>query len=284
MMNNSYLYVIGGSYWKNDVLFTPINSNGTLGIWQTTTSFITGRWAHTSVVHNDFVYVLGGTDNSERNDVQFAPINSNGSLGNWQLTTSFIIGRDYHSSVVHNGYIYVIGGLQSGGELCRNDVQFAPINFDGTLGTWQTTTSFATERLDHTSVVYNGYLYIIGGREFDKNSQLNDVQFVLINSDGTLGTWQTTTSFNISRSGHTSVVQNGYLYILGGYDGNSYRNDVEFALINSNGTLGTWHTTTSFGTGRHGHTSVVYNNYLYVIGGYQGAEPFLNDVQYTQFF
>jgi len=54
---------------------------------------------------------------------------------------------------------------------------------------------------------------------------------------------------------------------------------VQFAPVNSNGTVGAWSATTSFSTGRYGHTSVAYNGYLYVIGGYNGTA--LNDVQFA---
>ena len=46
---------------------------------------------------------------------------------------------------------------------CLNDVQYAPINANGSVGAWTATTSFNTARYGHTSVAYNGYLYVIGG-------------------------------------------------------------------------------------------------------------------------
>ncbi len=85
-------------------------------------------------------------------------------LGAWNATTPFNIPRHAHTSVVYNGYLYVIGGT-SDGVTCFNDVQYAPINADGSLGTWQSTTSFNTGRRSHTSVVYNGYLYVMGGTQ-----------------------------------------------------------------------------------------------------------------------
>jgi len=48
----------------------------------------------------------------------------------------------------------------------------------------------------------------------------------------------------------------------------------------SGGSIANWTATTSFPTPRYGHTSVAYNGYLYVIGGY-GAAGSLNDVQFT---
>ena len=79
-------------------------------------------------------------------------------------------------------------------------------------------------------------------------------------------------SFTTARTGHTSVVYNGYLYVLGGSSIVTNLNDVQYASINANGTVGTWSTTTTFTTDRASHTSVGYNGYIYIIGGgSQGA-------------
>jgi N-acetylneuraminic acid mutarotase len=230
---NGYLYVIGGyspSYLSN-VQYAPINANGTVGTWTATTGFTTGRFGHTSVAYNGYLYVIGGYSGSSLNDVQYAPINANGTIGTWTTTTGFPTARRFHTSVAYNGHLYVIGGLISSSPYDLFDIQHAPINADGTIGTWTATTSFPIARDSHTSVAYNGYLYILGGYG---GSSLNDVQVASINANGTIGGWTATTSFPIARYNHTSVAYTGYLYVIGGYGG-SYRNDVQFALINAKG-------------------------------------------------
>ncbi len=98
---------------------------------------------------------------------------------------------------------------------------------------WDETTPFTTARAQHTSVAYNGYLYVIGGiYKVTPFTFKNDVQYAKINSDGTVGAWTATNSFTTPRSGHTSVAYNGYLYVIGGYDGSTY-NDVPYAQINA---------------------------------------------------
>ena len=103
------------------------------------------------------------------------------------------------------------------------------------LGSWQSTASFTQERSGHSSVVYDGYIYILGGGGTG-NSYYNDVQYAPINSDGTIGTWQSTTPFTQARNSHTSVVHDGYIYVIGGFysDGSTYYfNDVQYAPINT---------------------------------------------------
>ncbi len=294
---NGYLYVIGGNSgsYQNDVQYALIQPGasgtfGTVNTWSTTTAFTTPRYGHTSVAYNGYLYVIGGCSagacSTYQNDVQKAAINTDGTIGTWSTTTAFANARMYHTSVAYNGYLYVIGGSNNITSY-YNDVQEAAINPDGTVGTWSTTTAFTTARYGHTSVAYNGYLYVIGG--VTSGSFLNDVQKALIctgnNSgvggcgatDGTVGTWSTTTAFTTARNNHTSVAYNGYLYVIGGYNGTIPQNDVQKAAINADGTVGTWTTTTAFTTARYGHTSVAYNGYLYVIGGYSGTVQ--NDVQ-----
>ena len=286
---NGYMYVIGGvaGGFQNDIQHLQITAGtptgfGAVGAWSTTTPFTTGRTAHTSVAYNGYLYVIGGRYPAEDcctswmvylNDVQKAPINADGTIGAWSATTSFTAARYGHTSVAYNGYLYVIGGTTGGSAL--NDVQKAPINADGTIGAWSTTSSFATARYGHTSVAYNGYLYVLGG---SNGGNLNDVQKAHINADGTIGAWSTTSSFTTARYGHTSVAYNGYLYVIGGYSG-GVLNDVQKAVINADGTIGAWSTTTPFTTARYGHTSVAYNGYLYVLGGQNSAGTPFNDVQ-----
>ena len=253
-------------------------TGGSVGTWSTTTAFTTARYNHSTVVYNGYLYVLGGDNGTTQfNDVQYAPINSDGTIGTWSTTTAFNTVRTNHSTVAYNGFLYVIGGL-NGGSNELNTVQYAPVNANGTVGTWSATTAFTNGRDGHASVAYNGYLYVVGG--YNGTLSLNDVQYAPINSDGTVGTWSTTTAFTTARTGHTSVVYNGYLYVLGGSSIVTNLNDVQYASINANGTVGTWSTTTTFTTARASHTSVGYNGYIYIIGG--GSPGALNDVQYVK--
>ena len=289
---NGYMYTLGG--YQNGgivatVYYATINNNGTLGAWGTTTSLSTSRYEHTAVAYNGYMYVLGGSNGSSAlNDVQYAPINTNGSLGTWTATSSFTTARVFSTTVVNNGYLYVLGGGDNS-TANYNDVQYAPFNSNGTLGTWTSTTGFTTGRRAHAAVVNGGFVYVLGGVNYapaGAATYLNDVQYAPFNSNGTLGTWVTTTSFSTGREMLGGVVSKGFIYILGGTSnyGSDYRNDVQYAPINSNGTLGTWVTTTSFSTGRVGQGTEIYKDYIYVIAGVNTMSgPIeLADVQYAQ--
>jgi hypothetical protein len=75
-----------------------------------------------------------------------------------------------------------------------------------------------------------------------------------------------------SRHGHTSVVHDGRMWVMGGYDG-SYLNDV---WSSSDGIGWTLVTSAAAWSGRSLHSSVVHDGRMWVMGGYD--ESNLNDV------
>jgi N-acetylneuraminic acid mutarotase len=295
VVNNGYIYVIGGScttqQWMNDVQYAPINPDGSLGSWQNTTPLNTPRNYHTSVVNNGYVYVIGGNANEgngtgyDLNDVQYAKFNADGTVGAWQSTTPFNPpGRCEHTSVVYNGYLYVMQGFAGSAASPCPDMQYAPINADGSVGTWQSTSTFSPASWGLSSAVWNGRIYSMGGWNQDSNGNyydLNDVQYSLINSDGSLGNWQQSASqLNPPLGSFGLVAFNSYLFITGGgIFPSEYLNSVKYVTINSDGGLGSWQNAPSFNNGRANHTSVVNNGYLYVLGG-SNATTYFNDVQY----
>ena len=69
-----------------------------------------------------------------------------------------------------------------------------------------------------------------------------------------------------------SVVNNGYLYEIGGLDGSSDNvPNVYYAHFNSNGSLGSWTATANLPAGTYDAAAATYNGYMYVLGGVQGG-------------
>ena len=158
------------------------------------------------------MYITGGYNGSFSAVTEYAPINGNGTLGAWQTATSLPFARSDGSTHAFNGYLYYLGG-SNGGAL--NHVNYAPINGNGTLGAWQTATSLPSARKTQASSISNGKIYLFGGLDSPNNS-LTDVIGATINGDGTLGTWNSSTSLPAVRSYATGVAHNGYVYVLGG--------------------------------------------------------------------
>jgi hypothetical protein len=129
-------------------------------------------------------------------------------------------------SVEYNGYLYILGGGH--GLTKYNDVQYAPLNSNGTIGTWANTTAINLTRSFANAVAYNGYLYIIGGYS---GGYLADVERAPINANGTLGDWSQTAAYSTGRQSPSSVIYNGYLYVGAGTDG-AELGDTQYASLN----------------------------------------------------
>ena len=110
------------------------------------------------------------------------------------------------------------------------------------------------------------------------------MQYAEIHENGTIDSWSSTTSLTSKIAGQTTVVRNGYLYVLGGLDGVSYLflNIVQYSQIHADGSIGLWNSTTSLLSDRYFHTSIIYSDYLYVLGGFATSNN-NNEVHFAPF-
>jgi hypothetical protein len=255
-----------------DVLLNSANT-GAIQQWQTgNNSGFTGEESYASVIANGYIYIIGGVNGGgSLSTVQYAKLGANGNpVGTWTTTSALPAVRDNASATyASNGYIYLTGGSNnnvpgSG----QSSVYYAKVNSDGTLGSWITSANpisvaGATIRSQHTSVAYNGYLYVIGGS--DGSSFKDYVHYSKLNPDGSNGPWTATNTLSIPAGRHTSVVANGYLYVIGADSTNGKA--VQYAKLNTDGTTGTWSTTTALPGARYGAGVAVENGYVYLYGG-----------------
>jgi hypothetical protein len=271
IVTNSRVYLLGGyvSSTPSAVVYTaPINSDGTLGTWTTGTSLPATVAYSQSIVTNSRVYMLGGTINSADSAVVYtAPINSDGTLGTWTTGTSLPATVTNSHAIVTNSRVYMLGGIVSGTPSAV--VYTAPINSDGTLGTWTTGTSLPATVYQSQAIVTNSRVYLLGGNVSSTPSAV--VYTAPINSDGTLGTWTTGTSLPATVTNSHAIVTNSRVYMLGGIVAGSTSAVVYTAPINADGTLGTWTTGTSLPATFYQSQAIVTNSRVYLLGGSASA-------------
>lgn len=310
---NGYIYVIGGrgdaSGFDIDnyssTRYAKLKANGDIDTWVSATTLPTPRLHFGMAIYNDRMYLVGGFyyDNSPvgaadqvfTNNIISADINSDGSLGAWSTNVATVDGLNGGRAEIYGGYMYV---------LRTSDIQYAPIYLNGRVGTFQTTTAPPDYGSHAALAVYNGYLYKYGGGT--GGTDLNTAYYAAINPAGSLGTLGTETNYEptTGRLSFATVTYNNILYVLGGSVGNSggrvdMKNTARYAPINSDGTVGTWNTTTTgfnqvnSGTGSQTCTSVAvcpgrvnlaagaYNGYMYIAGGISngGSNDHWSDVQ-----
>lgn len=257
-------------------------TGGTIGSWTTNgAGFTTARYFHGQAVYNGYVYVGGGLGASALSDIQYAQINSDGTLGTWNSTASIPganAARYGEGMVAYNGRMYIMGGYT--GSTYLDDVLYTDINSDGTLSSsWQTSSVvLPTTRYTFGLVAYENRFYLTGG---SNATVKNDAYYATINADGSIGSWTSTSIVSGSRFKHSMVQYNGYLYVAGGNNGATYYNDVQYAKVNSDGSLGSWTATTSFTTGRYSMGLVANNGYMYLTGG-NANSVLQSDTQYAK--
>ena len=230
IVTKNRVYLLGGytNNYVSTVYTAPINPDGTLGTWGTGTS-LPGALAHSqAIVTKNRVYLLGGENSSYVSTVYTAPINSDGTLGTWTTGTLLpgVLGAS--QAIVTKNRVYLLGGYT--GSVYVSTVYTAPINSDGTLGTWKTGTSLPGALGQSQAIVTKNRVYLLGGNDAGYDST---VYTAPINSDGTLGTWATGTSLPGSLGASQAIVTKNRVYLLGGSVGNSVSTSTVFtASIN----------------------------------------------------
>ncbi|HKX72477.1 MAG TPA: hypothetical protein VJM32_00505 [Candidatus Saccharimonadales bacterium] len=186
--HNGYLYIAGGLdstaavvAHSNDVSRAKINADGTLGTFTTQSDWIPGNRASFAwAIANGYFYVIGGkatNTGAGQNTLYYGRFNADGSLAT--AVTNTAPGFAYRAlgrTFVMNGYIYVLGGNTNSGSGYTDETRYAPLNADGSVGTWTVDTSYLPAlRGGGGSLNVNGYVYYIGGN--DATDERNTVYY-----------------------------------------------------------------------------------------------------------
>lgn len=169
---------------------------------------------------------------------------------------------------------------------------------NGACSGWCTNSEYdlPNPRLGHSMVAYNGYLYVMGGIDSSCTGALNACSTVYIAKIGANGEpqlWHPTDtnpdnwvywyadsglSGGTGRRYAAATAYNNRMYLIGGQTNaaSSGVTSVEMADILPNGKLGSWTTSgmqsLPAGAGRYMHSIEVYNDTLYTLGGFEGAQ------------
>jgi hypothetical protein len=216
----------------------------------------------------------------------------------WNTTTNLPSTVWGAGTAAAGGYLYSAGGVASGTTV-NQAVSWAKFNTstgaidspnpgNGTCSGWCTSTDYnlPNPRKNFSLVAYNGFLYAMGGTDNTGTTQ-NTVYIAKIGANGepqlwnpdwnkttdpnktTWHYWYTNTNLSSIRSDMTAVAYNNRMYLIGGRStGGTPVNTVEVADITATGKLGTWTTSAAnLPSTLYGHSSQVYNDYLYILGG-----------------
>lgn len=211
LVTKSRLYVISGS--SASVWYAPINNDGTIGGWVTDTSLAVSMSTPNLVVTNNRVYVISG---AVINTVYTAPIDTNGIIGTWVTGTAFPVILSYGCVIQTYNRVYICGGLVNNATPSAT-VYTAPINSDGTIGTWATGT--ALPGTTYTSMYFNtkNRAWIVSGN-YNGVGALNTIT-APINTNGTLGAWSAGVSIGGVIQHGKIAITSSRVYTIGCYSG-----------------------------------------------------------------
>lgn len=134
-------------------------------------------------------------------------------------------------------------------------------------------------------VSLQSFIYVIGGAYYDSQSSdgplnVNTVYRSLVKAGGELSPWVLDNSLNLpSLRGHSSVVYNNSIYVIGGIGMGGFQYEIYQATIsmdNSNPPvpiLSSWSWVGNLPVAETGQASVVSGNSLFVIGGVESGLP-----------
>lgn len=289
----NYIYLVGGEapgradlrtvrYAKLDNNNNVVAVSGSAWI-ESANQMSTGRTRGASFGYNGYLYAVGGYDSSAGgvlSDIQFAKIDvSNGSIDAFRTSAVTISQRWGLTVPVSSSYAYVIGGCTSGaspnGCTARTDViqTFQIYNNDsGAPADYVSSGNyFSVDRFGAGSAIHNGYIYVAGGciGATDCNNATNSVEYALLNTDGTIGTWASTTGLLPSDRAFGQLEQvGGTLYFIGGQDDLEAAQATIYYAAPSGGNISAWSTATySLPAARTMLSSAVWNGRIYATGG-----------------
>jgi hypothetical protein len=264
---NNKLWVLGG-----------FDGNQNFEVWNSTDGF---NWicvndsvhflgdGTKAVVFDNKIWVLGGTEDGglPRNHVWCS---SDGV--NWTMVTNSAgwSSRAEHTVAVFDNKMWVIGGT---GSQTGNDVWYST---DGENWICATNSAEWAPRTEPTAVVYDNKIWIMGGESEDFG--FSDVWY---SSNGSEWFQATLSAAWQGRHDHSAVVFDNKMWVLGGMvDSVGEPNASNDVWYSTDGHTWICDTALTKFTRRSGHTAVVFDNKIWVVGGAWDDFSLKNDVWY----
>ncbi len=297
-VSNSYAYVIGGCITGNAPTCSSggqTNSIQTFQVYNNDSGAIknitagnslgVNRIGGSSTVMNGYIYYAGGcTDmacTTPSTATYYAPIDAYGVVGSWSSGGTLPTAVSWGKLVNAGGTLYYAGG-QTG---ASNATAVSTIYFTSAVTsgnpTWNGTAatkgigdtgSGAQTRTEFGVATWNDRIYVTGGFSSSGAAQSSVFSSASLAAGGNItANWTSTTGFNFARGGHTTIAYANNLYLLGGFDGTNYLNNVQYTQINGDGTVDAWTYTTSLDGPIRDADGFAANGYMYLVGGRSAA-------------
>ncbi len=266
------------SVWLSGAQY-PLQIGGTYGVSSQSCVNSTG-----------YIYCIGGTDanNAPRSEVYSStPLTSSSpNVTSWTSNlNSYPQNINIQSCVAYSNYLYCVGGSNDAGGDDIASSYYAPLNGNGVVGSWNSTTAYPIAVDTQFCVASSGYIYCVAGNN-ETDGTYNDivtsssVWFAPLSTSG-IGTWKLTTSYPGNIYDPSCFGSSGYVYCLGGIDsGSNSVSTAYYASLSSTG-VGAWTQTTAYPQQLTFPSCSFASGYLYCVGGQTGESSYTNAVYYA---
>lgn len=220
--NNNLIVLVGGNTTSplNTVYSAEIQSDGQLSSFITTSiaGITTGRNPGVAQYRGKTYYVGGNTTGQSGAAVLMGSVNAVSGEAAWSVVTPLPMGLLGGYAFAYENFLYYVGGSTTGlaaGAIAT--VYSAPINGDGTLGSWTAVANMPATLHRFAAVVYKGRLIVLGGQDTTSaNSRM--IYWANLSRGGKIGSFNTDDAQLpvAQRNGHAAVIGNR-LFLAGGF-------------------------------------------------------------------
>lgn len=191
------------------------------------------------------LYVVGGFDGGVFTNAWRADIAADGSLGAWADAGRPNARSSGMALAEHGDRIYLLGGHSGSGRIATT-TSFT-IDEAGMLTDTRSEAELPAPRFHASAAVRGDLVFVTGGLGTPGEAE-DSVFRARFDGEGRLADWTTLDPLPAPRSHHSSFVQDGFLFLVGGFSGNPVGNrttphpNVIRAEIQPDGGLGPWQT------------------------------------------
>ncbi|MFC1503954.1 hypothetical protein ACFL6D_00900 [Spirochaetota bacterium] len=279
------IWIIGGAIngiydSTNDIWFS---TNGIAWTYDTNVSTMWQGYAQGAAVYNDELWVFGGCEGFPHQTMPSSADFFNADGITWNPGMPYFPPISDMPILVYNNVIWLIGGMGDYGDLgAADDIQYT----DAPFVNWYTAAITAPfgSRYGNTALVFNELMWVIAGKTTSFNVAGGYMNDVWHSSDGTNWDLATDNAAFSPRENHSSVVYDNKMWVIGGYysngGGEQFYNDVWYS---DDGISWIQLSSNAGFEKRKEHSSVVYDDKIFVIGGIGSGSSLYNDVWYLRY-
>jgi hypothetical protein len=249
------MYIGGtdGTTTSEQVFTADAFAPGTFSTWSVGPALPAPRSGAAAIFEGGSVYVIGGFDAAGKptnTTYVLTPDPATGALPPWKTATEAALpidlpeARSGASVVTAPDGMILIGGYGPDGKPTTT-VWKSTLDKKGKLQAWSPTTPLTDARADGAAAINGPYLYVFGGTNASGPTRSVLRGDVAADSNGVTqvtrwGTGAGTSNLPVARSDAAGFIANGTLYLLGGTDGTTVKNELYWTVPSATGNIIEW--------------------------------------------